>query len=161
MCDTAQLVPIRFWRMGHGRMVKTLATTLGVGVSLRFRGPRFNTGIHLMKQFAHNWYLPCCQCTETCSHVSFIHKLNIWARVTCICVRKIIIIVQIMACYLIGAKPDIKKDPTLLLTHWGYIFLALTHRFYVKLHYDNYDRLSHTTATNIAILINPYQYENS
>ena len=65
---TSRLVPIRFWRMGHGRVVKTLATT----VSLRFWGPRFNTGIHLMKQFAHNWYLPCCHCTETCSHVSFI-----------------------------------------------------------------------------------------
>ena len=23
-----------------------------------------------MKQFAHNWYLPCCQYTETCSNVS-------------------------------------------------------------------------------------------
>ena len=44
------------------------------GVSLGLRGPRFNTGIHPMKQFAHNWYLPCCQCTETCSHVSFIQN---------------------------------------------------------------------------------------
>ena len=30
-----------------------------------------------MKQFAHNWYLPCCQCTGTCSHVSSTQKYNI------------------------------------------------------------------------------------
>ena len=30
------------------------------GVSLRSWGPWSNTGIHLMKQFAHYWYLPCC-----------------------------------------------------------------------------------------------------
>ena len=41
-------------------------------VSLRFWGPRFATGIHFIKQFAHKWYLPCCQCTEVCYHVSFI-----------------------------------------------------------------------------------------
>ena len=41
------------------------------GVPVKLWGPRFNTGIHRMKQFAHNLYLPCCQCTETCSHVSF------------------------------------------------------------------------------------------
>ena len=27
-----------------------------------------------MIQFAHNWYLPCYQCTETCSHVSSIQN---------------------------------------------------------------------------------------
>ena len=51
------------------------------GMSLRFWGPRFNTGIHLMKQFAHNWYLYCCQCTETCSHVSFIQNSDIHAGI--------------------------------------------------------------------------------
>ena len=35
---------------------------------------RFNTGIRLVRQFAHNWYLPCCQYMETCSHVSFIQN---------------------------------------------------------------------------------------
>ena len=30
-----------------------------------------DTGIHLMKQYAHNWYLPCCQGTKACYHVSF------------------------------------------------------------------------------------------
>ena len=43
-----------------------------VGVSLTFWGPQFATGIHLMKQFAQNWYLLWCQCTETCYHFSSI-----------------------------------------------------------------------------------------
>ena len=41
-------------------------------VSLRLWGPRFATGIQLMKQFVHNWYLHCCQCMEPCYHVAFI-----------------------------------------------------------------------------------------
>ena len=44
------------------------------GWSLRSWGPWFNTGIHLMKQFAHYWYSPCCQCTETSYHDSFIQN---------------------------------------------------------------------------------------
>ena len=58
--------------MGHGRLAKTLASRVGglvgglvgvvvvvggVGVPLRFWGPRFNTGI-LMMQLAYDWYLP-------------------------------------------------------------------------------------------------------
>ena len=71
---TAQLVPIRFWRMGYGRVVRTLATAVcSVGVS-KIWGPRFATGIHLMKQFAHSWYLPWCKCTVSCYHVSFIQN---------------------------------------------------------------------------------------
>ena len=27
-----------------------------------------------MKQIAHNWYLPICQCMEICSHISLPHK---------------------------------------------------------------------------------------
>ena len=136
---------IRFWRMGHGHVVKTLATKWAVGGvskslhddvikwkhfprnwpfvpeihrspvnsphkgqwrgALMFLlicvwingwvnnreagdlrrhrghcdviimwGHRFNTGMYAMKQFGHNWYLPCCQCMETCSYVSFIQK---------------------------------------------------------------------------------------
>ena len=38
MCDTAQLVPIRFWRMGHGRVVKTLAITVGARGVSKFLG---------------------------------------------------------------------------------------------------------------------------
>ena len=45
------------------------------GVSLKFWGPRFATRIHPMKQFAHNWHLPWCQCTEACYHVSFIQNI--------------------------------------------------------------------------------------
>ena len=64
MCDTAQLVPIRFWRMGHDRVVSALDTAVDdENVSLRFRGPHFATNIHLMKQFANNWHLPRCHCT--------------------------------------------------------------------------------------------------
>ena len=37
--------------------------------------PVFWTGLQPMTQFAHSWNLPCCQCTETCSHVSSIHMI--------------------------------------------------------------------------------------
>ena len=50
------------------------------GLCLRLSGPRFTTGIHLMKQFTHNWYLPWCQCTESCYHVSFTQN-NIYMPV--------------------------------------------------------------------------------
>ena len=33
----------------------------------------FETGFQHMKQFVHNWYMPCCQCTETCC-VSFLQN---------------------------------------------------------------------------------------
>ena len=53
MSDTAQLEPIRFWRMAHGRVVKTLATTMGGEGCLWDSGDprdsRFKIGIHLMK----------------------------------------------------------------------------------------------------------------
>ena len=39
--------------------------------------PRFATDIRLVKQFAHNCYLPCCQCTEAFYHVSFL-QINIY-----------------------------------------------------------------------------------
>ena len=38
------------------------------------------TGIHLMKPFAHNWYLFCCQCMEACYHASFLQN-NIYTTV--------------------------------------------------------------------------------
>ena len=34
MCDTAQMVPIHFWQMGNGRVVRTLATIVGSEVCL-------------------------------------------------------------------------------------------------------------------------------
>ena len=36
--------------------------------------PAIATGLQHMKQFAHNLQLPCCQCTETWSHVSSIQN---------------------------------------------------------------------------------------
>ena len=42
-------------------------------------GTAFGTGIQHMKQFAHNRYLPCCQCTETFrpyQHVIIIANWN-------------------------------------------------------------------------------------
>ena len=73
MCYTAQLVPIIFgWVMAE--WLRHWLQQWGRGVCPRFWGLWFNIGIHLMKQFAHNWYLPCYQCTETCSHASFIQN---------------------------------------------------------------------------------------
>ena len=44
-------------------------------VCLRFKSPRSRLGSRrLVKQFAQSWNLPCCQCTETCSHVSYIQN---------------------------------------------------------------------------------------
>ena len=81
MCDTTQLVPIRILTDGSWPSGYDAGCNSGWrGVPLRFWGPRFNTGIHLMKQFAHNWYLPYCQCTETCSHAFFIQN-NIYTPV--------------------------------------------------------------------------------
>ena len=34
-------------------------------------GGGFAAGIHSMKQFTHNWYLPCCQCTLSCLHTKW------------------------------------------------------------------------------------------
>ena len=54
------------WQMGHRRVVSMLAAAVsGKQVSLRFWGLGFTTRIHVMKGFTYNWYLPCCQCTET------------------------------------------------------------------------------------------------
>ena len=50
-------------------------------MSLKFWGPRFVTGIHLMKQFAHDWYLPWYRYTEACYRVSFIQN-NIYTPVS-------------------------------------------------------------------------------
>ena len=71
MCDTVQLVPIRFltggWVMADwsGRWTQQWAAE-GIYI-LR---PAFETVLRLVTQFAHGWNLPCCQCTETCPDVS-------------------------------------------------------------------------------------------
>ena len=41
---------------------------------LRKWGPGCGTNIQHMKQLAHHWYLPLCQCTEKCAHVFIIQK---------------------------------------------------------------------------------------
>ena len=40
---------------------------------------------HHMKQCAHNWHLPCRQCTKTYSPVSAVHK-DIYIHRVCVCV---------------------------------------------------------------------------
>ena len=52
--DTTQLVPICFQWMGYDLVVSTLVTAEGgKRVTLRSCDVRIETGIHLMKQFAH------------------------------------------------------------------------------------------------------------
>ena len=41
---------------------------------LRYRWPGFETTHHIIKQIAHNWPSSCCQCTDTCSHISSIEN---------------------------------------------------------------------------------------
>ena len=61
--------------MGHGRVGRTFDTIVGGGVKLGLWGPRSKLCSNT-KQFDHNWYSPCCQCTETYSHVSSKQKSN-------------------------------------------------------------------------------------
>ena len=42
-------------------------------------GPQFTTGVHHMKQFAHNWNLPYCQCMEICSQAFSIQIYSIFS----------------------------------------------------------------------------------
>ena len=70
------MVPIRFKRMGHGRVIKTLDIQLGGGrcswdseARVRSRAPT-----HEAILFAYSWDLPCCQYMETCPHMPSIHN---------------------------------------------------------------------------------------
>ena len=76
VCCSIWLVPIRFMTpMVDGRMVNTLTNFVGGEKGLLTSGGLgFETTHHHMKQFAHNWDLPCCHCTKTCSGVSSIQK---------------------------------------------------------------------------------------
>ena len=40
VCDTIRLVPVRFWRTGHGRVVRTIGIVADGGFALRPWGPR-------------------------------------------------------------------------------------------------------------------------
>ena len=70
--DTIRLVPIRFdgWFIAQFLGCSAEQRVAGLPDTL---GPAFEAGIPHIKQFAHNWYSPCCQC----SHVSSIHKNDI------------------------------------------------------------------------------------
>ena len=66
----------QFYVTGKRPMGEWLARWPPLWVAKRFfwdRGPGFEATHHHMKLFAHDWYLPCCQFTEICSHASFIH----------------------------------------------------------------------------------------
>ena len=53
-------------------MVRCAAHSSGWPINVsQVSGPRFTAGIKDMNLFAH---LPCCQCTEACSYVSFIQN---------------------------------------------------------------------------------------
>ena len=78
-CWSVRFVPIRFWWMGHGWVVRHTAHISGWRICVsRVGGLRFPASIQHKKQFGHNWHLICCLFTETCSQVSF--KKNIEKR---------------------------------------------------------------------------------
>ena len=69
--DSIRLVPIRFWRMGHGRVVTTRDIVVVVGVAsdcgawiLILASNTLSSSLTIFI------YLPCCQCTEKRSVVS-------------------------------------------------------------------------------------------
>ena len=77
---------IRFWRMGHGPMVSTLSA---VGVKRCLWDPE----VMASKPRSNSWsnsliiiyYLPCCQCTETCSHICSMQNniYHVLSRMLC------------------------------------------------------------------------------
>ena len=93
---------------GHGWVVSLLATAVGCEKCLiGFWGPQFEASIQFINPFTHNWYLPCCQCTETCSRVSSLQKNHIypsqsifWEICVCVCyIEGYVNIVNYTRCY--------------------------------------------------------------
>ena len=76
ICDAVQLVPIHFeiWVMAEWLRRRTQEWTH------KILSPAFETGLRLVEQFAISWNLPCCQCTETCSHVFSIQNNSLQWR---------------------------------------------------------------------------------
>ena len=71
---TIQLIPIPLWLM-----VSKLTTEIGCRKCLLiFCGSRFELAFWLVKQFAHNWYFACWQCTDRCSYVFWLQKYCIY-----------------------------------------------------------------------------------
>ena len=60
-----------------GLVITLTITTQFEGVFEIMRSA-FKTGLCLMKQFAHNWNLPCCQCMETFSCLSHTKWYPCW-----------------------------------------------------------------------------------
>ena len=83
VCHIICTVPISFRRVDHGRMIKTLVPNRGRRSCLETLGPAFESGIQYMKQFAHNWYLSSCRCTETWPHVSSIRIYYLYTYARC------------------------------------------------------------------------------
>ena len=57
MCEVVQLLPIRFWQMGHGGIISTLVCWWR-NVPRRFIGYGFEITVLLKKEFAHNQCVP-------------------------------------------------------------------------------------------------------
>ena len=77
--NIAALIQIMTWRPPGDKllsepMIVKLPTHICVTRPQWVKSRRFVTGIYLMKQFANNWCLTCCQCTKVCSHVSRIQR---------------------------------------------------------------------------------------
>ena len=64
--DIMRPVWTRSWRMGHDGVISTLDPIVGGGVVCETLVP-WACYWHTVHE--KNWNLPCCQCTETCSHV--------------------------------------------------------------------------------------------
>ena len=76
LCDTAQLVPIGFSTGGswpNGYDVGGTQQWAAEGV-FDIRRPAFETGLRIVKEFAHSRNLPRYQHTETCFCVSSIRN---------------------------------------------------------------------------------------
>ena len=58
MCNVWYCSAGAFWRNGHGREVKTLDITVGVEGVFEILRLVFESGLQLVKQFAHSWIYP-------------------------------------------------------------------------------------------------------
>ena len=62
-------------------------------VSLLVRHMASLTGHQIMKHFAHNWNLPCCQRVETCSYVYYIQN-NLCVILVSLKIKELQLVVQ-------------------------------------------------------------------
>ena len=78
VCDTVQLVLIRFWRTGHGRVVKALAITVGGGRCLWDSEARVGKWAPTREEIRSYLEFTPLPVHGTCSHVSSKHPYNIY-----------------------------------------------------------------------------------